>query len=206
MTTYPQSEITGIVLAGGEGRRMGGVDKGLTPLAGLPMAAHVVAALRAQCGEVLINANRNAQSYADLGCQVFADAPDAGADMIFNGPLAGIHAALAHARTQWVLIAPCDSPLVASTLGERLWAPLSRTGAEIAVAHDGERLHPVFALLRTNLADSAADFLRRGQRKIDRWYAEHDTIEVQLADLADTFLNVNRIEDQAALEARLKQA
>jgi molybdopterin-guanine dinucleotide biosynthesis protein A len=238
MHSYPQHDITGVVLAGGAGRRMGGVDKGLTTIAGAPMAAHVITALRQQCANVLVNANRNEAEYAQLGCPVFADQsrptedPGTGNTVEstspqFDGPLAGIAAALDRATTTWVLVAPCDSPLVAPSLGSRLWTSMitanrsdtladvhggadgsSKSEArnenwEIAVAHDGERLHPVFALLRSDLAASAHAFLARGERKIDRWYAEHATIKVQLPDLAESFVNVNRVADKDALEARL---
>jgi len=195
---YPQDQITGVVLAGGRGRRMGGVDKGLELLAGRPMAAYAVAALREQCGQVLLNANRNGALYAELGCRVFADASGD-----FDGPLAGIATGLAEAGQDLVLFAPCDSPLVSPLLGERLYQARARAGAEIAVAHDGERLHPVFALIPAALSASAAAFLAAGERKIDLWYAQHHTVKVPMQDLADSFLNINRIADKAALEARL---
>ena len=195
---YPRDDITGIVLAGGKGRRMGGVDKGLELLAGRPMAAYAVAALQTQCAQVLLNANRNASAYAQLGCQVFCDQTGD-----FDGPLAGIASGLAQATTKLVLFAPCDSPLVSAELGPRLYGELESNSADIAVAHDGERLHPVFALMRAELATSAFAYLARGERKIDRWFAEHATIEVQLVDMAESFLNVNRMDEKAALEARL---
>lgn len=195
---YPQARITGVVLAGGRARRMGGEDKGLTPFKGRPMAAYVVDALAAQCARVIVNANRNHDAYAALGCEVVADD-----DGEFNGPLAGIARGLACATTTWALFAPCDSPLTSTRLGPLLWQALANKHADIGMAAVGERTHPVFALMRTSLVDSVHEALARGERKIDRWYAQHATITVDLPQITDSFLNVNRPEDLAALEQRM---
>lgn len=197
-TPYPTDAVTGVVLAGGQGSRMGGVDKGLVTLAGRPMASWAVAALSRQCSTVLVNANRNAPAYEALGCAVVADRLNG-----FAGPLAGIATALATARTRWVLFAPCDSPLVADTLGPRLWAGLQAAGTRIAVASDGDRHQPVFALMASALADEAHAALEAGERKIDRWYRQMGWTIVDCADIAWTFANVNRPEDREALESRL---
>jgi molybdenum cofactor guanylyltransferase len=192
---YPQAQITGVVLAGGRARRMGGGDKGLALFNGRPMAAHVVAALQPQCVRVIINANRNHDDYAALGCEVVADH-----DSQFNGPLAGIARGLECSNTPWTLFAPCDSPLASTRLGPLLWAALA--DADIAMAAVGERTHPVFALMRTSLADSVKQAMDAGERKIDRWYTQHATIVVSLPQIAESFLNVNRPEDLAELEHR----
>ena len=192
---YPQAQITGVVLAGGRARRMGGGDKGLVQFKGLPMAAHVVAALRPQCDRVIINANRNQDEYAALGCEVVADH-----DGEFNGPLAGIARGLECSHTTWTLFAPCDSPLASTRLGPLLWDALA--DADIAMATVGERTHPVFALIRSSLANSVKQAMAAGERKIDRWYAQHATIAVSLPQIAESFLNVNRPEDLAELEQR----
>lgn len=195
---YPRSDVTGVVLAGGAGRRMGGIDKGLALIGTRPMVAYVIDALAAQTNTVLINANRNVERYAAFGYRVISDSVGE-----FFGPLAGMATAMAAASTPYVLFAPCDSPLVALSLGQRLWQDLNARQADIAVAHDGERYHPVFALMRATLADSALDYLGRGERKIDRWFDQHRWCQVDCADIHATFANVNRPEEHTAIKERL---
>jgi len=198
-TVYPRDQITGVVLAGGRSQRMGGQDKGLVELAGRTMIEHVVAALRPQVGALIINANRNQETYARLGYPVV---PDGVGD--YFGPLAGMASAMQKAGTRYILTAPCDSPLVPANLAERLYDAMSREDAEIAVAHDGERMQPVFALLRCDLLDSVLAFLASGERKIDRWYAQHRSALADFADRPETFLNVNTPAERATLEERLE--
>ena len=195
---YPREAVTGVILAGGRGARMGGVDKGLVEVAGRPMVEHVLAALERQAGAVAINANRSAERYARYGHPVIADRMDG-----FQGPLAGMGSALAAAATEFVLVVPCDSPLVDASLGPRLHAALVERGADVAVAHDGKRMHPVFVLIRRAARAGLDDFLARGERRIDRWFAEEKTAVVDFSDLPEMFLNVNREEDRSRLEARL---
>ncbi|HRP86122.1 MAG TPA: molybdenum cofactor guanylyltransferase MobA [Gammaproteobacteria bacterium] len=190
--------ITAVILAGGRATRMGGEDKGLVELAGRPMIVHVLAALAPQVERVIINANRNLARYAAFGWPVVTD-EDSG----FLGPLAGLAAGLRAAATPLVLTAPCDSPLVAPDLAERLYSALEDEGAEIAVPHDGERLQPVFALVRRELGDSLAAYLGGGDRKIDRWFAQHRLARVDFSDRPENFVNVNDPEERAAVEARL---
>ena len=198
---YPREAVTGVILAGGRGARMGGVDKGLVEVAGRPMVEHVLAALERQVGAVAINANRSTERYARYGHRVIADRMDG-----FQGPLAGMASALASAATEFVLVVPCDSPLVDASLGPRLHAALVEREADVAVAHDGERMHPVFVLLRRAARARLDDFLARGERKIDHWFAREKTAVVDFSDLPDMFLNVNREEDRSRLEARLERA
>ena len=197
---YPREAVTGVVLAGGRGARMGGADKGLVEMAGRPMVEHVLAALERQAGAVVVNANRSADRYARYGHPVVPDRLGG-----FQGPLAGMASALEAAATDLVLAAPCDSPLVSPALGPRLHAALAAREANVAVAHDGERLHPVFVLLRRSVLPGLEAFLARGERKIDRWLAEEKTEVVDFSDLPGMFLNVNREEDRARLEARMAQ-
>ena len=197
---YPREEVTGVVLAGGRGARMGGVDKGLVEVAGRPMVEYVLAALGPQAATVAVNANRSTDRYARYGHPVVPDRLDG-----FQGPLAGIASALESAATEFVLVVPCDSPLVDPSLGPRLHAALAVRGADVAVAHDGERLHPVFVLMRRTVLSGLHDFLARGERRIDRWFAEERTEVVDFSDLPDLFLNVNREEDRIRLEARLAE-
>ena len=196
---YPREAVTAVILAGGRGARMGGVDKGLVEVAGRPMVEHVLAVVERQAGAVAINANRNTARYARYGHPVIADRMDG-----FQGPLAGMASALAAAATEFVLVVPCDSPLMDAALGSRLHTALVEREANVAVAHDGERMHPVFVLLRRTVRTGLDDFLARGGRKIDRWFTEQKTEIVDFSDRSDMFLNVNREEDLIRLEARLE--
>ena len=199
MTPYPREDITAVVLAGGRARRMGGNDKGLMEVAGKPMVAHTIDVLRPQTAEVIVNANRNAGAYhAITGCRVIADTVGG-----FAGPLAGMASALEASATRLLLTAPCDSPLVTPDLGPRLHAALARDGAEIAVAHDGGRMQPVFALLTRDLLPDLLAFLGTGERKIDTWYATRHAVTADFSDILDTFLNVNTPQERDRLEQRL---
>jgi molybdenum cofactor guanylyltransferase len=198
----PATAITGLVLAGGRGQRMGGADKGLQVLQGRPLAAHVLARLAPQVGALAINANRHADTYAALGApwhaQVLADTlPD------YPGPLAGLLAGLAAARTDWLLAAPCDSPWLPDDLAAQLADAALAGNADIATvttrnAAGVVSLHPVFVLLRTTLADDLA-FLGAGERKVRAWYARHRTAEVAFAD-ERAFYNINSLQELADLD------
>ncbi|MEZ5583204.1 MAG: molybdenum cofactor guanylyltransferase MobA [Candidatus Competibacteraceae bacterium] len=198
MTQTWITTTTGVVLAGGRAQRMGGQDKGLLLLAGQPMVAHVIRLLRPQVGELLINANRHAPAYRQLGCAVVSDANDH-----FLGPLAGMLAALRATTNPYVLSAPCDSPLLPADYARRMHAALQQQHAELCVAHDGHRLQPVFALLSQSLGDSLSAYLEAGERKIDRWFARHRMATVDFADHPEMFRNINTPEELAALEAEL---
>jgi molybdopterin-guanine dinucleotide biosynthesis protein A len=192
------AQVTGLILAGGQGRRMGGVDKGLVDFGGESLTARVLARLRPQVGTVLINANRHADRYAALGCPVI---PDALGD--YPGPLAGMAAGLAAAQTEWLLTVPCDSPLLPADLCARLLTSAVAEDAEIAIATDGTRAHPVFALLRRSLAGSLEAFLAGDERKILRWMGRHRLLEVSFADCPERFVNVNTPAELAALVDRM---
>ena len=154
------ADITGIVLAGGQGRRMGGVDKGWVELAGKPMIAHVLARLVPQVGDVLINANQNLDRYAAFGVPVVPDAVGG-----FAGPLAGLHAGLTRATRTYVVTVPCDSPFLPTDLVERLAAGLEAENAQLAVAKTFDQPHPVFCLVRRDVLPHLAAFLEAGGRK-----------------------------------------
>ncbi|MBL1269084.1 MAG: molybdenum cofactor guanylyltransferase [Halomonas sp.] len=194
----PTHDLTGMVLAGGEGRRMGGRDKGLEPFAGLPLVGHVVKRLEGRVAELLINANRNADAYRFFADRVIADVVMDGAEGGFKGPLMGIYSGLRAAKTPWLLVAPCDSPALPDDLVARMLQGVGQH--DIAVAFDGERLHPVVALLRTSLADDLAATLAEGERKIDRWYARHNWCKVDMSDCPDAFANLNTEEEKLHLE------
>lgn len=191
--------ITAVVLAGGMGRRMGGRDKGLTPLAGSPLIARVLERLRPQVGRILINANRNADSYAAFGYPVVADTLSG-----YAGPLAGMLSAMDICQSPYLLSVPCDSPFIPPDLAARLADTLSVEQAEISVAHDGQRLQPVFALMQTRLKDSLQSFLEHGGRKIDAWYAQRHMVAADFSEIPDTFINLNTPEDLLQASARLE--
>ncbi|MFO1319851.1 MAG: molybdenum cofactor guanylyltransferase MobA [Burkholderiales bacterium] len=187
--------ITGVVLAGGRGRRMGGLDKGLVPLHGRPIVSHVLARLAPQVDDVLVSANRNRDRYEAFGHPVISD-PDAS----YAGPLAGLLSALVTAKHGWVITVPCDSPALPSDLVVRLWAGLRSTGSRLAIARTGTRIHPVFCLCPTSLADDLAAFLSRGGRAFRDWIAALDCVEVPFDDVPDAFDNINTPEDLARRE------
>lgn len=193
-----QDQVTGVILAGGRATRMGGVDKGLVQIGGRPMITWVIDALRPQVADVLINANRNRDRYGEFGCEVVDDG-----DSEFRGPLAGMVSGMRTARTPWLAIVPCDSPLIHADLVGRLYEAAVSSGSPIAAAHDGERLQPVFALIACSLLDDLAGYLDDGERKIDRWYARHGYASVDFSDVAGSFANINAPEDKRRLEASL---
>ena len=191
-------DITGLVLAGGRGSRMGGVDKGLQPHAGATLAQHALQRLAPQVGPLLINANRHADVYAAMGVPVCADAlPD------YAGPLAGFMAGLVKCETPYLVTVPCDSPLFPVDLVERLAQSLVEADADIAMAatlEDGvQQVQPVFCLLKASLRDSLVAFTQSGQRKIDRWTAMHRCVEVSFDD-AHAFFNANTIDELQQLQ------
>lgn len=191
--------LTGLVLAGGRGTRMGGVDKGLQLHRGQPLARHALERLRTQTGALLVNANRHLDTYRGWGVSVV---PDATGD--FAGPLAGMLAGLEAAQTPWLVTVPCDTPGFPADLVARLAAAAQAEGADVAIAVTREadgRLQPqpVFCLLHAALAPSLRAFLDAGQHKIDRWTAQHRCATVVFDD-ADAFFNANTLEELAALQ------
>jgi len=179
-------DITGLVLAGGQGRRMGNVDKGFVELAGRPLVAHVIDRLVPQVATLVINANRSAERYAAFGYPVVADAIGG-----FAGPLAGLHAGLATAATPFVAMSPCDSPFLPADLVARLAAAFDARPIDIAVARTFDQPHPVFALVRRSVLPHLAQFLDGGGRKIDAWYASLAVADVRFDDEAEAFRNIN---------------
>jgi molybdopterin-guanine dinucleotide biosynthesis protein A len=181
-----RGDITGVVLAGGQGRRMGGVDKGLVELDGRPLVAHVIERLAPQVGALLINANQNRERYEAFGAPVVADAVGG-----FAGPLAGLHATMERAVSDYVVTVPCDSPFLPADLVARLAAGLAANSAQLAVAKTLDQPHPVFALVRRDLQEHLAQYLADGGRKIDAWYATLAMVEVAFDDETDAFRNIN---------------
>lgn len=196
-SSLDRQHITGLVLAGGRGSRMGGVDKGLQNLQGLPLVQHALTRLGPQVGRVVVNANRNLPAYEALGADVW---PDASAD--FAGPLAGFLVGLTHASTPYVLTVPCDVPRLPLDLAARLAAALVHDQADIAMAAQISR-QPVFCLMKVSLAESLARFIQAGGRKVGAWTAQHHTVYVDFDKATDdplAFANVNTLAELQALE------
>jgi molybdopterin-guanine dinucleotide biosynthesis protein A len=196
-----KDDVTGVILAGGRGSRMGGADKGLQNFRGMPMAMFTLLRLAPQVGEVMINANRNLAAYESFGVPVW---PDSLAD--YAGPLAGFLTGLERCETPYLVTAPCDTPLFPQDLVARLADALEREDAEIAMAaareDDGEvRAQPVFSLLKRELMESLVAFTHGGGRKIDAWTAQHRTVLVPF-EADDAFSNANTLAELHRLEQR----
>lgn len=193
-----KSLITGLILAGGRGSRMGGVDKGLQNYHGIPLAMHALLRLGPQVGQVMLNANRNLGAYEAMGAAVW---PDTLAD--FAGPLAGFAAGLEQCETPYMVTVPCDSPNFPADMVQRLAQSLQDGDADIAVVvtpEDGAmRAQPVFCLLKTELLGSLLRFIGEGQRKIDKWTAQHRVVEVPFED-ADAFAGANTLAELQRLQ------
>lgn len=187
--------VTGVVLAGGQGRRMGNVDKGLQLLNGRPLVDWVLNRFVPQVGEVLISANRNRDAYAAFGVRVVEDRVPG-----FAGPLAGMHAGLSEAGYELVAFVPCDTPLLPQDLVARLMDPLRNERVDLSVAKTGTQPHPVICLTRKRLLPHLAAFLDHGGRKVDAWYSTLNVTEVAFDDQPGAFSNVNTLQELRAAE------
>ena len=198
MHTIPADEITGLVLCGGRGSRMGGADKGLQNFKGMPLAMNALLRLGVQAGHVMINANRNLAAYESMGVPVW---PDPIGD--FPGPLAGWLAGLERCETPFMVTVPCDTPHFPADLVARLAAALVAQDADIAMAATLEngavQVQPVFCLLKAELMESLVAYLHSGERKIDRWTAQHRCATVVFDDMA-AFANANTLRELAQLQ------
>jgi molybdenum cofactor guanylyltransferase len=192
--------FTGVILAGGKATRMGGEDKGLIELADYPMVKYVLDALEPQVGRVMINANRNQDIYTHYGYPIINDEFEG-----FCGPLAGMASSLRIVETQFMVTVPCDSPFIPKNLVQRLYVQLLQNNADISVVHNGERMQPVFNLMKSSLLDSLLTYLEQGERKIDKWFENHQLAITDFSDQADAFINVNTKEDLVSIESRLKE-
>lgn len=188
-------QITGLILAGGRARRMGGQDKGLLLLQGEAMAQRIARALQAQCQHILINANRNIGDYEKMGYPVVSDQATG-----FQGPLAGMLTGLAHISTAWMVTAPCDGPFMATDYVQKMQQAVAANNHTIAVAACDDRLQPVYAMLHQSLRESLGAFLDSDERKIDKWYGQHDYTLVDFSDTPQMFENINTPEQLRALE------
>ena len=190
-------DITGLILAGGRARRMGGVDKGLVILGGKPLVAHVVQRLAPQVEQIIISANRNLSEYRNWADTVVKDSIG-----VYDGPLAGMASGIEVSTTDYVLTTPCDSPLLALDLANRMYGELTSTKAKVAVATDGKRLQPVFMLIHRSLLTSMVAFLQSGERKIDKWFDQHKVTVVDFSDEPETFININTLEEKEELASK----
>ena len=199
--------ITGVILAGGRGSRMGGVDKGLQNFNGVPLALHTLMRLAPQVGQIMINANRNLSAYESFGVPVWPDATGLGD---YAGPLAGFITGLERCETPYLLTVPCDTPLFPADLVDRMAEAMARENADFAVAaaceEDGQlRPQPVFCLMNVDMLESLAGFTQAGGRKIDAWTAQHKTVIVpfdQPGDTAHAFFNANTLAELHQLESK----
>jgi molybdopterin-guanine dinucleotide biosynthesis protein A len=189
--------VTGVVLAGGLGRRMGGVEKGLIPLRGRPLLMHVIDRVRPQVDDLLLNANREVRRYEAFGLPVIGDAIDG-----LVGPLAGIHAGLVRATHDLVLSVPCDAPSLPDDLAHRLLARMEAADAEIAIARSRGRIHPVFCLCRRELAPELARYLESGGRAVLNWVESRRFAVEDFDDAPEAFENINTPEDVDRLESQ----
>ena len=196
MNRLNKHDITAVILAGGKGRRMDGQDKGLVELANRPLIEYVIAAIAPQVASIIINANRNQLLYSRYGYPVIADELDD-----YQGPLAGFYSAMKIAAGSHIVTMPCDGPLLPADLVERLTVALLNEKADIAVAHDGERMQPVYALIPVELLPSLDSFLATRERKIDLWYKQHRVALADFSDCPETFRNINTAEQRDKLQS-----
>ncbi|TPQ27971.1 molybdenum cofactor guanylyltransferase MobA [Methylomonas koyamae] len=192
-----QNKVSGVVLAGGLARRMQQQDKGLILFDNRPLVSYALAALAPLTDTLVISANRNQELYRGFGYPVISDA-----SANFDGPLAGILAALQTAPAGMLLTAPCDSPFVRTEHLQKLLRALHGSSAGIAVAFDGERLHPVFAAIQTHLRDDLQEYLLRGERRLQTWFRQHPLMEVDFSATPEIFANINTPVELQALQSR----
>ncbi len=193
--TQQKTTVTGVILAGGLARRMNHQDKGLIHYKGQPLISYAIAAVASEVDLLMINANRNRIQYQQFGYPVIADQTNS-----FDGPLAGILSALHVAKMGVLVVVPCDSPLIKAAHVQKLLQTRAENDADIAVAFDGERLHPVFLALNTTLKDSLQTYLESGQRKVEAWLQQHNFVIANFATEPTIFTNINTLTELSALE------
>lgn len=186
-------DTAGLILAGGQAQRMGGEDKGLIELEGRAMITYIIDAMQPQVSSIMINANRNIPKYSKLGYPVIQDEISG-----FQGPLAGIASGLTHCPVDFIATAPCDGPFLSAQYVDMLRAAADKNSTLISVAFDGKRLQPVYALIHKSVLPSLLQFLQAGERKIDRWYAQHDYAQADFSEFATMFTNINTPQDLLA--------
>lgn len=195
------NSITGVILAGGLAKRMNGQDKGLIHILDQPMVKLIIEKLKPQVNGIIINANRNIEQYQKFNFPVIRDLYEND----YFGPLAGMLSAIRNSDSDYILTVPCDNPFIPEDLTIRLLTALNNENAEIAVVHDGKRIQPVFALIKTSLAGSMQQFIDNGDRKIELWYKQHHTVLVDFSDKKDISINLNTPEELHLIVQKLTQ-
>jgi len=190
-----QTKVAGVILAGGRARRMNNQDKGLVNFNGRPMVSYAIAALAPVVECVFINANRNIDLYRQFGLPVISDQTDS-----FDGPLAGILTAMIHVDADVLAVMPCDSPLIKSEHLRKLLSVREENNADVAVAFDGEKMHPVFLAIKTSLQDSLQNYLAGGQRKVAVWLEQQNLVQVDFSSEPEIFSNINTMTELSKLE------
>lgn len=191
-------DINAVILAGGQGSRLGGLDKGLLELNKRPLIQHVIDRIQPQVSNIIISANRHIDAYSKFEFNVYEDdIPD------FAGPLAGILKALEQSQNEWLLIVPSDSPFIPDNLVQRLSENIENT--KVVIPHDGKYLHPTFALIHRSLTPSLKEFLQQGERKARVWMQQQEHTIVDFSDQADAFINVNTEDDLKNAEKHSKE-
>lgn len=197
MPTNTQN-ITAVILAGGQGSRLGGLDKGLIELKKVPLVKHLIERIQPQVSNIIISANRNLERYSNFGFPVYKD------DIAdYAGPLAGILKALQHCKNDWLLTIPADSPFIPHDLVQRLNE--NRKDNKVVIPHDGEFLQPTFALIHKSLTPSLEIFLQQGERKARVWMQQQAHSIVDFSDQADTFININTEDELKHAEQHFKE-
>lgn len=200
---FDRQQVAGLILAGGQGSRMRGSDKGLVLLRGEPLVAHVARRLAPQVGPLLLSANRNADSYARYGRVVADDTDELGA---WQGPLAGLAAGLAAAAPcEWLVVTPCDTPFLPADLAQRLIAAAQTAGAPLAYAVAGGQRHPACMALRASLLPALREYLAAGERKVGLWQSRVGGVGAPFDDAPGAFMNLNTPEELAAAERYASQ-
>ncbi|RUA06235.1 MAG: molybdenum cofactor guanylyltransferase [Gammaproteobacteria bacterium] len=189
MKSINKSNITAVILSGGQGLRMNHQDKGLIPFNGKPMIAYIVDAIKPKVGRLLISANRNINKYQDYGEVITDDLSN------FQGPLAGITKAISVTTTSYLLVLPCDTPFVTQATIQRLIDAMSNNDIDICTATDGTRIHPTISLIKTQLKGNLSDFLNSNKRKLGLWIQQNNTLEVDFSDCPEVLINFNNSED-----------
>jgi molybdopterin-guanine dinucleotide biosynthesis protein A len=190
-----QTKVAGVILAGGRARRMNNRDKGLVEFKGHPMVSYAVAAMTPVVDDLFISANRNIEQYRQFGWPVIGDQTDS-----FDGPLAGILSAMMHADADVLLVMPCDSPLIKAEHLQKLLLARAENNADVAVAFDGTRLHPVFLALKTSLRASLQNYLAGGQRKVAAWVEQQNLVRADFSGEPEIFSNINTMDELSVLE------
>lgn len=192
-------KITGVILAGGLARRMNHQDKGLLLYQHRPLISYAINAMLPVVDELIINANRHIEHYQAFGLPVISDLTTS-----FDGPLAGILAAMQYTDAEVLLVMPCDAPLMTSEALKKLLDEKQKSNTELAVACDGQYWHSVFLALNTDLKNSLQQYLANGERKIQTWLKQHEFVTVEFSEYAELFTNINTLTELALLETNNK--